>query len=111
LFNDPTQRGAIDTMTATLTVLHPGLEEAKGKDKPRLAARLSDLKGKRIALLDNCKVNADAILAAVAKRLQALGAGEVRAWKKPRGASSPGDTEIPLIQAWKPDAVLVALGD
>jgi len=98
-------------MTSTLTILHPGIEEAQAQNKPQLAVRLSDFKGKRIALLDNCKINADAILAAVAKRLQTLGAGEVRAWKKPRGASAPGETEIPLIHAWKADLALVGIGD
>jgi hypothetical protein len=96
-------------LASTLTVLHPGVEEALDT-KPKLAARLASLQGKRIALLDNGKVNAGAILAAVAKRLQALGAGEVCAWRK-QHASFPGEKEIPQIRDWGPDLALVGLGD
>jgi hypothetical protein len=96
-------------MTTPLTILHPGVEDAIAA-RPALAQRLASVQGKRIALLDNGKVNAGAILMAVAKRLQALGAGEVRAWKK-QHASRPGDKEIPLIRHWGPDLALVGLGD
>lgn len=96
-------------MTATLTILHPGIEDDV-EARPRLATRLLTLKGMRIALLDNGKVNAGVILAAVAKRLQQLGAGEVRAWKK-QHASFPGEKEIPQIREWRPDLALVGLGD
>lgn len=96
-------------MTSKLTILHPGIEEDVAA-KPRLATRLATLKGKRIAILDNGKVNAGVILGAVAKRLQKLGAGEVRAWKK-QHASFPGEKEIPQIRTWGPDLALVGLGD
>ncbi|HYF21288.1 MAG TPA: hypothetical protein VEA40_25720, partial [Ramlibacter sp.] len=68
-------------MDQTLTILHPGIEDAAAAE-PRLAPRLSGLQGTRIAMLDNGKLNAGNILRAVAERLQKLGAGESRAWKK-----------------------------
>ncbi|HYF18441.1 MAG TPA: hypothetical protein VEA40_11290 [Ramlibacter sp.] len=96
-------------MDAKLTILHPGIE-GDAAAEPRLARRLASLKGARIALLDNGKVNAGVILAAVAERLQKLGAGESRAWKK-QHASYAGEKEIPQIKAWQPDLALVGIGD
>jgi hypothetical protein len=98
-------------MSVTLTVLHPGVE---GEDfvhtQPRLAARLATLQGKRIALLDNGKVNADKVLAALASRLQRLGAGEARVWKK-QHAGQTGAPQIKELLRGMPDLVLTALGD
>ena len=96
-------------MNATLTILHPGIETAR-EAKPRLAARLATLQGKRVALLDNGKVNAGALLAAVAARLQRFGIADVRAWKKQHAAES-GEKIIPGLLGWRPDLALVALGD
>lgn len=96
-------------MNATLTILHPGIETAR-EAKPRLAARLATLQGKRVALLDNGKVNAGVILAAVAARLKRLGIGDVRAWKKQHAAQS-GEKLFPELLGWKPDLVLTGLGD
>jgi hypothetical protein len=96
-------------MNATLTILHPGIE-ASSKTRPRLAPRLKGLEGKRVALLDNGKVNAGAILAAVAGRLKALGVVETRAWKK-QVAAQGADHLFPEILDWKPDLVLNGVGD
>jgi hypothetical protein len=99
-------------MKNTLTVLHPGLEtQPAPKALPRLASRLASLKGKRLALLDNGKVNAGAVLAALAKRLKDRhGVAEVRAWKK-RHAGETGAGIIPDLMKWRPDLALTALGD
>ena len=96
-------------MTNTFTVLHPGIER-RAEARPQLAPRLASLAGKRVALLDNSKVNAGAILAAVAARLQKLGAAETRAWKK-QHASHSGEKVIPGLLGWQPDLVLTGLGD
>lgn len=96
-------------MTATLTVLHPGIEVPEDV-KPQLAARLATLQGKRVALLDNGKVNAAAMLDAVAARLQRLGVGEVRRWKKQHAAQS-GEKHFPALLGWQPDLALTGLGD
>jgi hypothetical protein len=96
-------------MNATLTILHPG-NESGSELKPRLAPRLETLQGKRVALLDNGKVNAGALLAAVAARLQRFGIAEVRAWKK-QHAAAPGERQIPELIRWKPDLALTGLGD
>ncbi len=96
-------------MTATLTILHPGIEASR-EDKPKLAPRISSFEGKRVALLDNGKVNAGVIIAAVAERLKKLGVAETRTWKK-QHASEGGTKHFPELFAWKPDFALNALGD
>jgi len=92
-----------------LTILHPGLEAVKAA-RPGLAPRLASLQGKRVALLDNGKVNAGNIINAVAERLKKLGVAETRSWKK-QHASEGGHKHFPAILEWKPDLVLTALGD
>ena len=112
----------------TLTVLYPGVEtigaaaapsalgraEAKRASKearPGLAPRLSALRGKRLALFGNGKVNAFEILTAVGKRLEAQhGVAETKFWRK-RHASESGAAVIPGLMESKPDLVLTALGD
>ncbi len=96
-------------MNQTLTILHPGIENT-GKAKPRLAQRLLSLEGKRVALLDNGKVNAGAILSAVGERLKKLGVTEMRSWKKAHAAQG-GEMHFPELLGWKPDLVLTGLGD
>ena len=111
-------------MNQKLAVLHPGLETEvnirpvgpgfsagpKLQARQRLAPRLPSLKGTRLALLDNSKVNARELLNALAKRLQAqFGVAEVRPWRKPSPAK--GAEFIPELLAWKPDLVLTASGD
>ncbi len=118
------QGGATDTMA----VLHPGVESAhtaplrsaaapiamklpEPAAGPRLSARLSTLRGKRLALFENGKVNALQILVAVGKHLEARhGVAETKVWRK-RHAGGTGAEIIPLIMAWKPDLVLVSTGD
>ena len=99
-------------MEDMLTVLHPALEtEPAPKVLPRLAARLANLQGKRLALLDNGKVNSGAVLAALGKRLKdRFGVAEVRAWKK-RHAGETGAGIIPDLMKWRPDLALTAIGD
>lgn len=99
-------------MKDMLTVLHPALEtEPAPKALPRLASRLANLQGKRLALLDNGKVNSGAVLAALGKRLKdRFGVAEVRAWKK-RHAGETGAGIIPDLMKWRPDLALTALGD
>ena len=112
----------------TMAVLHPGVEAASAAARsgsavkvastpaaasagPQLAARLSTLRGKRLALFENGKVNAMQILVAVGKRLEARhGVAETKVWRK-RHAGGTGAEIIPLIMAWKPDLVLVSTGD
>jgi hypothetical protein len=96
-------------MQATLTILFPGVEKERDA-KPELAARLRDFAGKRIALVDNGKVNAGLLLSTVAARLKALGAAESRTWRKQHAAEG-ADRILPEILQWKPDLVLGALGD
>ncbi len=94
-----------------MIVLHPGVETPARAAGPALAPGHASLKGLRVALLDNSKVNAGNIIAAVGRLLQSrYQAGETRAWKK-RHAGSSGAAVIPSILAWKPDIALVALGD
>jgi hypothetical protein len=113
-------------MNNTLSVLHPGVEtgpviapapsaSAKAAKRPGsgLAARLSHdpgLRGRRVALLDNTKVNAAELMSAVAKRLAAHGIGEVRMFRK-RHAGESGAAAIAEIVKWQPDLVLTGLGD
>ena len=55
----------------------------------RLAARRASLAGCRIAVLDNSKPNADALLGRVAELLvERADAASIRIWRKP-GASHP----------------------
>jgi hypothetical protein len=110
-------------MNQMLTILHPGVETAAGPAapkaastarepaRPQLAPRLGSLKGTRLALLDNGKVNAGATLAALAKRLkERYGVAEVRTWKK-RHAGATGAAVIPDLMKWSPHLALTALGD
>lgn len=107
-----------------ITVLHPGVEppavepaEPKaGPSRPlngapgSLSKRLATLRGARVALLDNNKVNARELLAAFVDGLRsACGIGEVRTWRKPTSAApAPFVDEI---QQWRPDLLLCASGD
>ena len=107
-----------------LRVLHPGVEAHTPVKNPHdlipdggkeqglrhLAPRLSDLKGKRLALLDNNKVNARELLSAFGKQLQLQhGVAEIKMWRKPTSAApAPFIAEI---TAWKPDLMLTASGD
>ena len=99
-------------MKQTFTLLHPAIEdETAAPAVPRMAPRLATLSAKRLALFDNGKVNAGAILTAVAALLKARhGVADVKAFKK-RHAGDSGAAVIPLLMAWKPDLVLTALGD
>lgn len=120
--NDRADNLIQDTRPATMAVLHPGIETAldvAARMVPgpaqtrggRLAPRLSTLKGKRLALFENGKVNALEILGAVGKRLESRhGVAETRAWRK-RHAGGTGAEVIPAIMAWKPDLVLLSTGD
>ncbi|MBI2296400.1 MAG: hypothetical protein HYU76_10305 [Betaproteobacteria bacterium] len=54
-----------------------------GTEPRKLAPRIRTLRGKRIALLDNCKEFADQVLKGVAEVLRRdYGVGEVRFWRK-----------------------------
>ena len=106
------------------TVLHPAVEahtpvknphdlipEGGQTHGPRhLAPRLSSLAGKRLALLDNNKVNARELLTAFGEQLKAkFGITEIKMWRKPTSAApAPFIAEI---TAWKPDLMLTASGD
>ena len=124
--NDRTDNLMQDARPATMAVLHPGVEtpaalatglETSGTLPPahsgggQLAPRLATLRGKRLALFENGKVNALEILVAVGKRLVARhGIAETRVWRK-RHAGGTGAAVIPAIMAWKPDLVLTSTGD
>jgi len=108
-------------MTATLTILHPGVESpppdsvasTAGANAGGLAPRIDFAKAGntlRLALLDNTKVNADRLLEAVGKRLKAHGFGEVRMWRKRHAGESGADAIADLLK-WKPNLVLTGLGD
>ena len=112
-------------MKDTLFVLHPGVEtsetSAVSSAKPlkvtppdaqdgHLAPRLAGFKGRRIAVLDNTKVNAVELMTAIATRLQSRGVAEVRHWRK-RHAGESGAKAIADLMLWKPDLVLTGLGD
>jgi hypothetical protein len=106
----------------TLAVLHPGVEMAEtgsqkvvpGAPRPaprNLAPRLTSLRGRRLALFQNGKVNALEILTAVGKRLEAqFGVAETRTWGKPNAGES-GQHFFQELLDWKPDLVLTGLGD
>ena len=107
-----------------LRVLHPAVEShtpvknphdlipegGKAQGLRHLAPRLSSLKGKRLALLDNNKVNARELLSAFGQQLQLqYGVAEIKMWRKPTSAApAPFIAEI---TAWKPDLMLTASGD
>ena len=107
-----------------LRVLHPAVEPhtpvknphdlipegAKAQGLRYLAPRLSSLAGKRLALLDNNKVNARELLTAFGKQLnEQFGLSEIKMWRKPTSAApAPFIAEI---TAWKPDLMLTASGD
>ena len=107
-----------------LRILHPAVEShtpvknphdlipegAKAQGLRYLAPRLSSLAGKRLALLDNNKVNARELLTAFGKQLnEQFGLSEIKMWRKPTSAApAPFITEI---IAWKPDLMLTASGD
>jgi hypothetical protein len=107
-----------------LRVLHPAVEShtpvknphdlipegGKAQGLRHLAPRLTSLKGKRLALLDNNKVNARELLTAFGKQLQLQhGVAEIKMWRKPTSAApAPFISEI---TAWKPDLMLTASGD
>lgn len=101
-------------MSDTLTVLHPGIEgpgaAVKAAANAAVAAAAGSLKGLRVALFDNTKINADNLFAAIARRLEALGAGPVQMFRK-RHAGDSGADKIPGMLAWQPDLVLTGLGD
>ena len=118
--DNPTASGA---SAGTIAILHPGVETpqpATARVQPRaasgpiaggLAPRLDTLRGKRLALFENGKVNALQILVAVGKRLEARhGIAETRVWRK-RHAGDTGAAVIPEVLAWKPDLVLTSTGD
>ena len=115
------------TSAATMAVLHPGVEaadiaardlsldaragSAAGTAKRQLAPRLSTLRGKRLAMFENGKVNGREILVALSKRLEAkYGIAETSVWRKP-DPSTTGVPFIPPMLKWRPDLVLTALGD
>lgn len=96
---------------ASITILHPGIESPAGAAAPKLAPRVASFAGKRIGVFDNSKVNAKAILKAVARRLQERhGAGEVREYGKTH-AGETGAKFLPTMMDWKPDIVLTGIGD
>ena len=75
----------------------------------RLASRRSTLAGRRIAVLDNSKPNADALLERVAELLvERAGAGSIRIWRKP-GASHPAANHDEI--AASADVVLTGSAD
>lgn len=110
-------------MTASTLIVHPGLEDP-GLDptlervkKPAmnrpLTNRLPDasaLVGKRLALLDNSKVNARELFEALAERLKKMGVADVRRWRK-QHAGTDGTPLIKEIIAWKADLAITGLGD
>ena len=110
-------------MKNTMTVFHPGVEDSAqvnltgaasaSLSQPRTGAPTSPvpaLKGLTVALLDNTKVNAIELFRAVARRLEPLGIGEIRSWRK-RHAGESGSAVIADMMKWKPDLVLTGLGD
>lgn len=110
-------------MKNTMTVFHPGVElSAQTKVKGTAPAPIGQLgasaptspvpafNGLRVALLDNTKVNAIELFKAVARRLEPLGIGEIRCWRK-RHAGESGSAAIAEMMKWKPDLVLTGLGD
>lgn len=108
-------------MDGVMRIVHPGMEEIpESKErittaKPHfaLARRLppqASFEGKKVALLDNAKVNARELFNALAERLKPLGISAVRSWRK-RHAGETGAPHIAQIVDWKADLVLTGLGD
>ena len=111
-------------MSTPLIVLHPGVEAhtpvknphelipegGKKQGQRYLAPRLPTLLGKRLALIDNNKVNARELLNAFAQQLKTKhGIAEIKMWRKPTSAAAA--PFISEITAWKPDLMLTASGD
>jgi len=108
-------------MESIFRIVHPGLEDdpasaakaAPLKRRHPLAPRLpaaAPFQGKKLALLDNSKVNARELFVALAERLKPLGISEVRSWRK-RHAGETGAPHIAQIADWKADLVFTGLGD
>lgn len=101
-------------MRDTITVLHPGVEASThaGRAAPQASAGAlpTSLRGLRVAMLDNTKINADNLFMAIARRLEKLGAEPARMFRK-RHAGESGAAQIPGVLAWRPDVVLTGLGD
>ncbi len=103
-------------MNDTISVLHPSIEKVAGSVSSEAASRSapmrseSALRGMRLALLDNTKVNADALLKAVGRRLEARGIGPISNWRKRHAGDSGADVIAEMLK-WKPDLVLTGLGD
>ena len=110
-------------MNNTIIVFHPAVEDSTQANAkiaaPAWAGQLragaptalvAAFKGLRVALLDNTKLNAIELFQAVARRLEPLGVGEIRCWRK-RHAGESGSSTIAEMMKWKPDLVLTGLGD
>lgn len=108
-------------MSGKIVVLHPANEtRADAPHSPpeneantggaATELKPSGLSGKRIALLDNSKLNARELLHSLRQHLRAgYGIGETRMWRK--GNSGLGAAFLPELLDWKPDLVLNAFGD
>lgn len=95
-----------------ITVLSPAGYEP-GSEPSLDVARLTELSGINLGLLDNSKQNADALLLAVAKELEPRFRLNSRLWQKGEGTGAAGP--VPEVVAEQivaeMDAALVALGD
>ena len=91
----------------TMILVDPGVEDAS--PKARGAERLADLQGKRVALLDNIKHNAEYLLDEVAERLTRDFGCDILRVKK-RTYTKVAESHI-LAQMEGCDAVVTAIGD
>lgn len=90
-----------------LILIDPSAEE--DSEKKAGAARLADIKGKRIGLLDNIKHNAEYLLAEVGERLEREYGCEVRVVRKKTYTKY---AEAHVLAALEDcDAVVTAIGD
>ncbi|HEY8695444.1 MAG TPA: hypothetical protein VIR57_22160 [Chloroflexota bacterium] len=99
---------AVDIRT-TLVVLDPTVEPAPVS--ARMAPRLSTLRGKRIALLDNGKPHAKELLDYVGQLLEErLQPAQVLRFRKPN-SSKPAPGELIVDITKQVDAVINGVGD
>jgi hypothetical protein len=90
-----------------LKLVDPGIESAR--DVKPVAPRLAELRGKRVALLDNIKHNAVYLLDAVGERLAQDFGCEVKAIKK-KTYTKFAEPHV-MAELQKYDAVVTAIGD
>ena len=91
----------------TIELIHPAIESSQST---ALAPRLAELRGRRIALLDNSHQNVDRVLERVGAELEQRYEAEILAFRKP-SANAAGTPELLDEVAASADAVVNGVAD